>query len=39
MEGVRRGVLGGAYLEEPRCSCVDIEEEMDVAAVESHGGR
>ena len=38
MEGVRRGVLGGAYVEELRRSRVDIEEEMDVAAVETHGG-
>ena len=39
MEGVRRGHLGAAYVEEPRRSRVDIGEEMDVAAVGTHGGR
>ena len=39
MEGVRRGVLGGAYMEEPRRSRLDIEEEMDLAAVGTHRGR
>ena len=33
MERVRRGVLGGAYVEEPRLNRLDFEEEMDVAAV------
>ena len=39
MEGVRQGVLGGAYVEEPQRSRLDSEEEMDVGAVGSHGGR
>ena len=39
MEGVRRGVLGGAYVEEPRRGQLDFEEEMDMAAVGTHGGR
>ena len=39
MESARRGVLCGAYVEEPQRSRMDIEEEMDVAAVETHGGR
>ena len=39
MEGVRRGVPGGAYMAEPRRSRLDIEEEMDLAAVGTHGGR
>ena len=39
MEGVRRGVLGRAYLEEPRRSREAIDEEIDVAAVGTHGGR
>ena len=39
IEGLRRGVLGGAYVEEPRRSRSDFEEEMDVAAVGTHGGR
>ena len=39
MEGVRRGHLGVAYVEEPRRHRVDIDEEMDVAAVGSHAGR
>ena len=39
MEGVRRGHLGAAYVEEPRRHRVDIGEEMDVAAVRNHGGR
>ena len=32
-EGVRRGIVGGANVEEPRRSRLDLEEEMDVAAV------
>ena len=39
MEGVPRGVLGGAYMGEPRRSRLDFEEEMDVAAVGTLGGR
>ena len=39
MEGMRRGVLGGAYMVEPRHSRLDLEEEMDVAAVGTQGGR
>ena len=39
MEGVRRGHLGAAYVEEPRRHCLDIGEEMYVAAVGTHGGR
>ena len=39
MEGVQRGVLGGPYVEEPRRSRLDFEEDMDVAAVGTHGGR
>ena len=39
MEGVHRGVPGEAYLEKPRRSCVDIGEQIDVAAVGTHGGR
>ena len=39
MEGVRRGLLGRAYVEEPRRGHLDFEEDMDVAAVGSHGGR
>ena len=39
MEGVRRGVLGGAYTEEPRRSCLDFEEEMEVAAAGTDGAR
>ena len=39
MEGVRRGHLGAAYVEEPRRHRVDIREEMHVAAVGTHGGR
>ena len=39
MEGVRRGYLGAVYVEEPRRHRVDIGEEMDVAAVGTHGGR
>ena len=39
MEGVRRYVLGGAYIEESRRSSVDIGEEQDVAAVGSYEGR
>ena len=38
MERVRRGVLRGGYVEEPRRSRVDFEEKMDVAAVGTHGG-
>ena len=38
MEGVRQGVLGGAYVEDLRCSHLDFEEEMDVAAVGTHQG-
>ena len=39
MEGVRRGVLGGAYVKKPRRSGLDVEEEMAVAAVGIHVGR
>ena len=39
MGGVRRGVLGGAYVEEPRHSRLDFEEDMDVVAVETRGER
>ena len=39
MEVVRRGHLGAAYVEEPRRNRVDIGEEMDMAAVGTHGGR
>ena len=39
MEGVRRGVLGGAYVEELQRSCLNFEEGMDAAAVEIPGGR
>ena len=39
MEGVRRGVLGGAYVEVPRRRRLDFEEEMDVAAVKTRGRR
>ena len=39
VEGVRRGVLGGVYMEEPRRSREEIEEKMDVAAVGTHGER
>ena len=38
-EGVRRRVLGGAYVEEPWCSCLHFDEEIDVAAVGTHGRR
>ena len=38
-EGVRRGTLGGAYVEEPRRGHLFFEEEMDLAAVGTHGGR
>ena len=37
MEGVRREVLGSAYMEEPRRSHRDSMEEMDVAAVGVRG--
>ena len=36
MEAMRRGVLGEAYVEEPRPSRLDLEEEIDVAAVGTH---
>ena len=39
MEGVRRGLLGGTYVEQPRRSHLDFEEEMDVAAVGTQSGR
>ena len=39
MKGVRRGVLGGPYVEEPRRSRLDFEEEMEAAAVGTHRGR
>ena len=39
MEGVRRGVPGVAYMEEPRRGHLDFEEEMHVAAVGTHRGR
>ena len=39
MEGVRPGVLGGGYVEEPQCSRLDIEGQIDPAAVGTHGGR
>ena len=39
MEGVRRGHLGAAYVEEPRRHRVDIGEEMDLAALGTHRGR
>ena len=39
MEGVRGGVPGRAYVEEPQRTCLDLEEEMDIAAVGSHGRR
>ena len=39
MEGIRRRVLRGAYVEEPWRSCVDSEEGMDVAAVGTQGRR
>ena len=40
MDGVRRGVLGGAYLGELQRSDLDYkEEQMDVAAIGTHGGR
>ena len=37
MEGVRRGVLGGAYVEELRRSLLDIKEERRVAAMGTQG--
>ena len=39
IDNVHRGVLGGAYVEEPRHSRFHFEEEMDVAAVKNHRGR
>ena len=39
MEGVRRELLGSAYMEEPRRSHMDTAEEMEVAAVGVRGGR
>ena len=39
MDTVRLGVLGGAYMVEPRRSHVDIEKEMAVAALGTHDGR
>ena len=39
MEGIRGGLDGGAYVEEPSCSRLDFMEEMDLAAVGTHGGR
>ena len=38
MESVRQGAHGGAYVEETQRSRVNIEEEMDVAAVGTHDG-
>ena len=38
MEGVHRRVLRGACVEVLRRSRVDIDEEMDVPAVRTHGG-
>ena len=39
MEGVRRALLRGAYVEERRRSHLDFEKGTDVAAVGTHGGR
>ena len=39
MQGICRGVLGGAYVEEPRRGRLDLEVEMHVAAVGTDGGR
>ena len=39
MEGVRGGLLGRAYVEEPRRGHLDFEEEMDVVAMRTHAGR
>ena len=39
MEGMHQGILGGVYVGEPQRSCVYIEEEMDLAAVGTQGGR
>ena len=36
MEGVRQAVLGGAYIEEPRRSRLNIEEYMAVTAMGTH---
>ena len=38
MEGVLRGVLGGAYVEEPWLNRFEFEEDMDVAALATYGG-
>ena len=38
MAGVHRRVLGGACVEELLCSRVDIDEEIDVPAMRTHGG-
>ena len=38
VEDVPRGFLGGAYVEEPQRNRVDIAEELDVAAMGTHGG-
>ena len=37
MQGVRRGVLGAEYMEEPRHSRLAFEEEMDLAALATQG--
>ena len=39
MEGVRRRVFGGAYVEERRHSRLDSEEDINMAAVGTHRGR
>ena len=39
IEGLRQGLLGGAYVEEQRRSCSGIEELMDVTAVGTDKGR
>ena len=39
IDGVRRGHLGLAYMEEPQLSHMDTTEEMEVAAVGVRGGR
>ena len=39
MEGVCGGVLGRPYVEEPQRTRLDFEDEMDIAAVGTHGRR
>ena len=39
MEGLRRGLRGGAYVEESRCGHLNFEEEMNMEACGTHGGR